>query len=106
MTAGCGQRVNCRRLGESVMQDKNGGKVRRQPHSEHGRRWKCGDGVWDVQAVRHESMQVSDACVERALCGRIAVGSCASDGRGRGDVRSSGRREAAPTRLVSKDWSR
>jgi hypothetical protein len=26
-----------------------------------------------------------DACVERALCGRIAVGSCASDGRGRGD---------------------
>ena len=31
----------------------------------------------DVQAARHKSMQVSDACVVRALCGRIAVGSCA-----------------------------
>lgn len=54
-----------------------------------------------VQAVRHESMQVSDGCVERALCGRIAVvvGSCASDGRGRGD----GGLWAAPTGLAIKD---
>jgi hypothetical protein len=71
------------------MQDRNGGKARKA--RQHGRRWIrsrwAAPGRWrmDVQAVRHESMQVSDACVERALCGRIAVGSCTSGGRGRGD---------------------
>ena len=64
-------------------------------------RWQLPvDGVYEmVQAVRHESMQISDGCVERALCGRIAVGSCAAGGRGRGD---SGL-VAAPTGLAIKD---
>jgi hypothetical protein len=86
MTAGRGQRVNCRRLGESVMQDKNGGEARRQ-YSEHGRRWKCGPGRWRIGCAGRTPRKYAgfDACVERALCGRIAVGSCASDGRGRGD---------------------
>lgn len=76
MTAVCGQRVNSRRLGECVMQDKNGGKARKAARAAMEVRWQFpADGVLDAQAVRHESMQVSDACVERALCGRLAVGS-------------------------------